>query len=125
MKCRVVIAATLLLPALGAEAGLVEIAWDSKQRYEQRLSIAPGGFLELCGRLPAGAKVRWQFEVDAPVSFNIHYHEAKAVRFPAKEENTRRSSGTLVAAIDQDYCWMWTIKNADPAALSVRLSKEP
>ncbi|MEO6361639.1 MAG: hypothetical protein ABIO71_00250 [Caldimonas sp.] len=125
MRRSFLVAGPLLLATLGAEAGPVAIAWDRNQHHEQRLSIEAGGVVELCGRLPAGAKVRWEFEVDAPVNFNVHYHEAKAVHFPAREDNTRRASGQLVAAIGQDYCWMWTSKNAAPAALSVRLTREP
>lgn len=123
MKPHAAIAAALLVAASVAHAGLVEIVWDTQQRYEQRLSLDPGGFLELCGHLTPGTKVRWRFEADAPTSFNVHYHEGKAVHFPAREEGSLRSAGTLDVTSDQDYCWMWTNTVLAPASVTVHLSK--
>ena len=125
MRPRAFAAAAVLLFASVAHAGLVEIVWDAKHRNEQRLSIEPGGFVELCGRLAAGAKVRWQFEAGAPTSFNIHYHRGKTVRFPAKEEHSLRSAGTLDVATDQDYCWMWTNQSDVSVPVEVQLKIEP
>ena len=125
MKLRVAAAAVLLFFASAAHAGMVEIVWDAKHRNEQQLSIVPGGFAELCGRLTAGATVQWQFEANAPTSFNIHYHQGKAVVFPAKEENTLRSAGTLDVASDRDYCWMWTNRTDASVGVNVQLSRKP
>lgn len=125
MKTRVAAAATLLLFASVAHAGLVEIVWAANDRNEQHLSISPGGFVELCGRLASGTKVRWQFEAGAPTSFNIHYHKGKAVLFPVKEESSLRSEGRLDVASDQDYCWMWTNHSAVSVPVEVQLTKEP
>ena len=119
--------AALAVLAVGqaAEAGLVEIEWDAAQHYEKRLSVAAGGVVELCGRLDEGARVEWQFEATAPTSFNVHYHQGKEVIFPAKEEGSARSAGTLDARSKQDYCWMWTNKTALPLAVNVRLARRP
>ena len=120
------LALMVLLGTIGAaSAGLVEIEWDGAKRYEQRLSVDAGGFTELCGHLTAGNRVRWQFEASAPTSFNIHFHDGKAVTYPATEEGSTRSAGTLDVRSAQDYCWMWSNKTQAAATVFVRLSRTP
>jgi hypothetical protein len=106
-----------------ARAEVVEIDWGPQQRFEYRAPIAPGRFAELCGKLPVGASVAWQFEAAEPLDFNIHYHEGKAVHYPEKRNAAARGEGRLHAKIAQDYCWMWSNKSPRPAALKVRLAR--
>lgn len=115
----------LLLAALAttAHAELVEIAWDAQGGFERQVRIAPKGFIEVCGRLRPTDRVRWQFEGDLPMSFNIHFHEGKAVRYPTKEEGVAKSQGVLEVASEQDYCWMWSNPGARQAAMTVRLDR--
>ena len=108
-----------------ADAQLVEIQWDAQQQFQQQLQVAPGKFVELCERLKPGNKVRWSFDGSAPTNFNVHYHEGKEVRFPAKEDNRLKSQGTLDVAMEQEYCWMWTNKSAATVDLNVKLAKKP
>ena len=122
---RALVLAVLLGASGAASAGLVEIGWNGADRYEQRLSIEAGGFTELCGRLVEGARIQWQFEASAPTSFNIHFHEGKAVTFPAKEEGTTRSTGTLEVRSARDYCWMWSNKTEASMSVFVQMSKNP
>ena len=107
-----------------AHAQLVEIDWGTQQRFGKDLQVAPDRFVEVCGKLQRGATVRWQFEAGAPTDFNIHYHEGKDVRFPARESAITRSQGRLEVASDQDYCWMWTNKGKAAVTLRVDLEKE-
>ena len=106
-----------------AAAEIVDLQWDASGRDQRKFDVAPGKFVELCGKLPAGAKVQWQFEAAAPLNFNVHYHVGKEVRYPARADQVRTSAGELDASIEQDYCWMWTNKTASPVALSVKLSR--
>jgi hypothetical protein len=106
-----------------ARADLIDIDWGTKQRFERTMQIAPGRFVELCGKLPAGTVVAWQFESARSLDFNIHYHEGKAVHYPEKRNATARGEGRLDVKIARDYCWMWTNKASRPVALEVRLSR--
>ncbi|MFZ5542232.1 MAG: hypothetical protein ACOZJZ_01650 [Pseudomonadota bacterium] len=106
-----------------ARAELVPVAWDSAGQFAKEISIAPGKFVELCEKLPAGAKVAWRFEAAAPLNFNIHYHEGQEVRFPAKREQVGAGEGTLEAPVAQDYCWMWTNKAAAQTRLTLQLKR--
>ncbi|HSW08015.1 hypothetical protein [Aquabacterium sp.] len=106
-----------------ATAQLVPVEWDAAGRFGKELPIQPGKFIEVCEKLPKGAKVAWSFEAATRVDFNIHYHEGKEVRFPAKKDQIAKDAGTLVAKVEQDYCWMWKNKGADKATLRFKLAK--
>ena len=106
-----------------SRADVIDIDWGAQQRFERTVQIAPGRFAELCGKLPAGTAVAWQFESAESLDFNIHYHEGKAVHYPEKRSATARGEGRLQVKIEQDYCWMWTNKSPRPAALKVQLAR--
>jgi FKBP-type peptidyl-prolyl cis-trans isomerase 2 len=117
------LAAALLAAASAAAAEIVDIQWSADGRFQHASSVAPGKFVELCGKLPAGAQIRWQFDTGAPVDFNVHYHLGKEVVFPVKLNAVASARDTLDARIAQDYCWMWTNKSAAPTRLSVSLQR--
>lgn len=114
----------LLLAAWpAARAELVEIEWSAAGQFTHQSSVLAGKFLEVCGKLPAGVKVQWDFEAGAPIDFNVHFHVGKDVIFPTKLLTVARGNDTLVAKIEQDYCWMWTNKSAAPATLVLHLQR--
>jgi hypothetical protein len=106
-----------------ASAEIIDIAWGPEGRFERVTTVAPGKFAEVCGRLRKGQSIEWSFESDAALDFNIHYHQGKKVVFPAKRDGTAKSGGTLVVALDQDYCWMWTNKSGAEVKLTLALKR--
>ena len=106
-----------------ARADVVDIAWNTAGRFERSLNVAPAKFAEVCGKLPAGLKVRWDFEASAPVDFNVHYHVGKAVVFASKLTAIAAAKDVLDTKIDQDYCWMWSNKSASAATVTVMLQR--
>jgi len=106
-----------------AHAELVDIAWNASGEFQRSLNIAPGKFAELCGALKAGESVQWRFEAGDKLNFNIHFHEGKEVRYPARADQVKQSQGLLAVESAQDYCWMWTNKTAAAAGLEVHLQK--
>lgn len=118
-----VVLAALLWPVLGAAANIVDIAWTVDGRFTHKTQIAAGKFVEICGKVSAGEAVRWSFNADAPLDFNIHYHVGKDVIFPAKRAQVSGGQDVLTAPVAQDYCWMWTNKTALPAGLAVELGR--
>ena len=115
------VGAGLSLAASTAHADVVDIVWKDGARFDRTLTLAPGKFAELCGALGAGKTVKWSFEADGELNFNIHYHVGKDVHYPSRMEQVRRSEGRLAADVAQDYCWMWTNQSAAPAQLAVQL----
>ncbi len=118
-----VVGLTLAAMVTGAWADIVDIAWDASGRFEHSVSVAPGKFAEVCGKLPAGLKVRWDFKSGTPLDFNVHYHVGKDVAFPSKLAAVTTAKGTLATKIDQDYCWMWSNKSAAAATIMVKLQR--
>ena len=104
-------------------ADVVDITWDTAGRFEHTLDVAPDKPVEVCGKLPARVKVRWDYRAGGPLDFNVHYHVGKTVVFPAKRAATATAQGTLGTKSEQDYCWMWTNTASEPAALTVRLQR--
>jgi len=56
------------------------------------------------------------------VDFNIHYHRGKDVFFPVKRNAMRGDGGTFTAKTAEDYCWMWTARDA-PAKVEGRIAR--
>lgn len=75
-------------------------------------TLEPAKIHEECMRLDAGQKRRYHWKSNAPVDFNIHYHEGTEVFYPVKRDLMRGDGGTFTAKVAQDYCWMWTARNA-------------
>ncbi len=116
------IALAVAMP-VAARAEVVDIIWDAAGRFERQLTVAPGAFAEVCGKLNPPAGVQWQFSASAPLNFNIHYHEGKAVKFPAKQDGVAEGSGKLGVEARQDYCCMWSNNSAKESTLRFALRR--
>jgi hypothetical protein len=117
------VAALLIAVLCSARAEVVDIRWSGDGRFNHDGTIAAGKSVEICGKLPAGTAVRWNFEAAPAVDFNVHYHVGQDVVFPFKRSAVGTAKNTLVTKIEQDYCWMWSNKSAATATLSVQLQK--
>ena len=120
--CSAVLTA-LLWPVCGASAHIVDIAWAADGRFIHKTRIAAGKFVEICGKVSAGETVRWSFNAEAPLDFNIHYHVGKDAIYPTKRTQVSVGQDVLAATVAQDYCWMWTNKTTFPVSLNVELGR--
>ena len=75
-------------------------------------TLEPQKMLEFCDKLAAGEKRRFHWKSSAAVDFNIHYHEGPEAIYPVKRDAMRGDGGTFTAKTEQEYCWMWTARNA-------------
>jgi len=100
------------------------IAWDSSGVFQRAPAIGPGKFVEVCGKLAKGQSVAWAFTSDAPLNFNVHYHQGPSVVYPDRQDQVAALEGKLVAPAEQDYCWMWENKSASKANVSVVLRRQ-
>ena len=112
-----------ILCSTAVRAAIIDIAWNEQGRFERRVSVAPGKFAEVCGKLARADSVAWRFEASGPLNFNIHYHEGKDVRYPERRDALAGASGRLQVALDQDYCWMWTNKSGQAVDLNLLLTR--
>ena len=112
-----------VLCSTAARADIIDIAWNEQGRFERRVSVAPGKFAEVCGKLARADSVAWRFDASGPLNFNIHYHEGKDVRYPERRDALAGASGRLQVVLDQDYCWMWTNKSGKAVDLNLLLTR--
>ena len=113
-----------LPPLAVALLALAAHAADTPGKRALSFTLQPAKVHEECVRLEAGAKRRYHWKSDAPVDFNVHYHEGPEVFYPVKRDAMRGDGGTFTAKIAQDYCWMWTARNAAATVTgSIELAK--
>lgn len=62
---------------------------------------------EECTKLEPGDRLLYSFKADAPLHFNIHYHEGNAVIMPLTRDKVRSDDGEFRVLVAQDYCLMW------------------
>jgi hypothetical protein len=115
MKSLACLLACIALPAAAAPAPAV-------RDLAVEVSLAPKKIHEECARIEAGQSRRWHWKSSAPVDFNIHYHRGDDVFYPVKRDGMRGDGGTFTAKTGEDYCWMWTAKNA-PARIEGLIGK--
>jgi hypothetical protein len=99
------------------------IPWDAQGQFVEELEVPDQGVVEACEKLTAGAKVHWLYEADAPLDFNVHYHQGKKVRMPVRKDRTAKAEALFKAPTAQEYCWMWTNKSGAPVQLTLQLRR--
>src|SRR5689334_10222360 len=93
--------------ALGAQAADKPAA---KRTFS--VTLAAGKVHEECLPIAAGAKSGFHWKSSAAVDFNIHYHKGPEVFYPVKKDRSSGDRGTFAAKTAEEYCWMWTAKDA-------------
>jgi hypothetical protein len=71
-------------------------------------TLKPGDIVEDCVKMKAGQGREFSWTSDAPVDFNIHWHEGEKVAYGMQLQKTWKGKGRFTAERDQHYCWMWT-----------------
>lgn len=110
------------LPAAGS-SHIVDVVWSEAGRFEHSAMVPAGRFIELCGKLAAGDRIRWAFDAAVPMDFNIHYHVSKETVFPAKQGQVVIGGELLQVGVTEHHCWMWTNRSANAALLRVMLQR--
>ena len=107
-----------IAPLLFAAAIVPPAIASSTQTFST--TIQPGQVHEECTKMAKGDTRKYEWKSDAPVDFNIHYHEGKEVFYPVKKDAATKDAGTFRAKIAQEYCWMWTARDK-PVKLEGRI----
>jgi len=85
------------------------------------VSLAPFEFRESCFEMTTQDTLRYDFQSDQPVDFNIHYHDGLTVRFPVQLNRVTAHADEFVADVDQLYCLMWTNQSIKRTSLTYRI----
>ena len=74
--------------------------------------LQPGKTHEDCFALQPHQQVQYNFKLERPGKFNLHYHRGKEVFYPIRSESVLEQRGNYVAAVAQEYCLMWSSDRA-------------
>ncbi len=99
----------LLLPLLcQAQPGdkTIDVALPIKKAHEE------------CLPLNVGQTLTFQFEANAELDFNLHYHQGNDITYPLKGKYSSYSN-TYVAEQKNDFCLMWQNTSDKPASFQV------
>jgi hypothetical protein len=108
------------IPALLAALALALPAFAAGEGKPGPFShtLKPGAIVEDCVKMKAGQSREFEWTADAPVDFNIHWHDGDKVEYGVKVDKHRKGKGRFTATRDQDYCWMWTGRKDRGAAVA-------
>lgn len=76
---------------------------------------------EECMPLSAGQTLTFNYEANAELEFNLHFHHGKAVTYPLKGKYSNYSN-IYVATQKNDFCLMWQNKTGEPVKLQTTYS---
>ena len=104
---REILLCTLMLaPSLVACAAQQMIV-PGKVREVKAFPLSPHQMHEECATLQPGDRLEYSFNANAPLNFNIHYHEGKVVILPLTRDNVKADHGEFRVLVAQEYCLMW------------------
>lgn len=121
LLARIALVAHVAMLSQYAVAGVVDLKWNEQGQFQHSTEIKAGGFLEVCGKLPAGLKIDWQYKSQQVLDFNIHYHEGKKLSVPVKHKAKQTVAEQFEVKVAQDYCWMWSNKTKETATVDLSL----
>lgn len=86
-----------------------DIAWSGEGRFESRMTLAPGRFAEVCGKLARADAVAWQLDASDPLNLGIHYQgrgakEGQGARDPERRDALASASGPVRVALTLRIC---------------------
>jgi len=88
------------------------------------VELAPYALQEECVALDRGERLDFYFVSTAPIAFNIHYRDAKAVILPLARDNATADSGVFAADHRDIYCLAWKA-GVEPSLLEYQLRPLP
>ena len=93
--------------ALGIAVAACQTLDSEHAKHVTGDALEPYGEREECAKLAPGDRLEYAFSADAPVSFNIHYHDGAAVVEPIIRDNVTQDAGVFAPPLAHDYCLWW------------------
>jgi len=110
---------SLIYALLGLLVTQVLYAADETVTSESgSVEISPGKFHEPCMSLRRGDTLRYQFNADQPLEFNLHYHPGGNVEYPIPVMLMEEGKGTFKPGSDFTYCLMWQNRTTENVRMS-------
>lgn len=86
--------------------------------------LAAGAFDELCFELGAGESMRYSFDADAPLDFNVHWHQGGVVSYPVRIAAVARLGAVFRSPNKEAYCLMWSNRSRTSVPLRARIDRD-
>jgi hypothetical protein len=115
LRVAMLAAAAFAAATAAADTARVERAVEVPMRPHARYSS------ERCIALAAHDRLSFVIEAEHAVDFNVHHHTRTNTEYPIRRRVDGFLSGSLVAATDGEYCFMWTNPEPRPGEFSIRL----
>ncbi len=107
----------ILALALHAQGQQTEVLVAEQER---EVTIIAGKIEEPCFAMALADRLEWEFSSDAPLDFNLHYHQEDAIFFPVDKKNLDQDQDVFIATGSRQYCMMWTNRGERPSGLRYR-----
>ena len=66
-------------------------------------------------------RLRYDFQSDRPIEFDIHYHDGLTIRFPVKMSGVASHEAEFDPDKSQSYCLMWLNSGLEETSLKYRV----
>ena len=76
---------------------------------------------EECFDLEKDQSIKFRFESNSSLMFNVHYHEGEEVTYPIEEIALKKLDDKFVAPVTQHYCLMWKNPVMDEVNLAYQI----
>jgi hypothetical protein len=114
---RPTLACLVLFAAHGADAQMLSPPASMESM------VRPGNFEEMCFELEAGSSMRYLFDADTALDFNVHWHRGSQVFYPVRSAAVDRRGGVVFSRDKEAYCLMWTNHGRAGVALRARIDR--
>lgn len=104
-------------PAVAPTLLKQSIRWTEAQRFEGDQRLLPGQSVEVCGPLNKDQAIEWSFYASAPLGFRVLHRVGKRTYVSEQRTRTRSLQGRLVPEESVRYCWTWSNRTDEPAAV--------
>ena len=119
MKAFVISSLILLTGSLSVSAeSLTNKHWFIAKTHQNDIG-------EICPEMDAGQSLKFEFESDHQVEFNLHYHEGEKVTYPIEPQKLSSITKTFKAPIKQTYCLMWKGLNEEASKIKINYQVLP
>ena len=102
--------------------GMMPHNLSNKTEEKLTVTIPPKRYYEKCLDVSETKQLKFNFNSEAPFSFNLHYHNEGEVFYEIKEDSVEEFDFTFKPEKRAYYCLMWGNPGAEKAEMKFELS---
>ena len=102
--------------------GMMPHNLSNKTEEKLAVTIPPKRYYEKCLDVSETKQLKFNFNSEAPFSFNLHYHDEGEVFYEIKEDSVEEFDFTFKPEKRAYYCLMWGNPGAEKVGMRYELS---